>query len=47
MDVQDGFKHPRAEAKDDDLRPVPVDFQERTRRKAGNARLSQQRILTA
>lgn len=47
MDVQDGFKNPRAETKDDNLRPVPVDFQERTRRKAGNARLSQQRILTA
>ena len=47
MDVQDGFQNSHAGTRRDDLRPIPVDSQERTRPKAGNARLSQQRILTA
>ncbi|HEY6903628.1 MAG TPA: LuxR C-terminal-related transcriptional regulator [Candidatus Acidoferrales bacterium] len=47
MDVQDGFENARPETRHDDLRPIPVDSGEPTRRKAGNARLSSQRILTA
>lgn len=47
MHVEDGFQNPPAGTRRDDLRPIPVDSQERARPKARNLRLSQQRILTA
>ena len=47
MHVEDGFPNQSAGTRRDDLRPIPVDSQERSRGKAGNLRISQQRILTA
>ncbi len=46
MHVEDGF-HPSAGTKREDLRPIPVHSRERPQPRAGNLRLSHQRILTA
>jgi DNA-binding CsgD family transcriptional regulator len=47
MQVEDGFPNPAPGVRRDDLRPIPVASQEASRPKAGNIRLSHQRILTA
>lgn len=47
MHVEDNFPNQSAGTRRDDLRPIPVDSQDRARPKASNLRLSQQRILTA